>query len=262
MQVSRSLQQELLRCWSPYRSAAANAASGFYCRRFAKLYAGSDSAAIPVQDEAPVCCELVTTTVRLPTAEQLATIRADALLPVYDMMHAAGSGLVPPVGTASHVENLSWGPSGWASALEQLLDSSIAAEQAGAALGCGGLLAGLAASRVHTQPRHALMHRMQQRLEHVCGEVSGSGRLLGGARLVLGATALATWLSQQACGLPPPSPASWRCQLHGLLEGLLSLDGLYEAAHKSVLPREASAALDARLQGRALQLAGPMSACA
>ncbi len=214
-----------------------------------------------LQDEALVCRELVTTLVRLPTAEHLANISLDALLPVYDMMHAAGSGVMSPVETASSAESSSWGPSGWASCLEQLLDSSTAAERAGAALGCGGLLAGLATLRAQTQPRHALMHRLQQRLEHLCAEVSSPSRLRCGARLVPEAAALTAWLSQQACGLPPPSPAQWRCQLHGLLDGLLSLNGLYEAAHKRVLPREASAALDARLRGRAVQFAGPMSAC-
>ena len=229
--------------------------------RGGRLEYRSDSVATPLQDEALVCREMVTTVVRLPRAKQQAAISADALLPVYDMMHAAGSGLVPPVGTTSPVESSSWGPNGWASCLEQLLDSRIAAERAGAALGCGGLLAGLVTLRVHTQPRRSLMHRLQQRLEQLCAEVSSWSRLRGGAHLVLEAAAIATWLSQQACGLPPPSPASWRCQLHGLLDGLLSMDGLYEAAHKPVSPREASAALDVRLRGRALQLAGPMSAC-
>ena len=198
--------------------------------------------------------------VRLPTAEQLATIRADALLPLYDAMHLAGGRAMLPVETASHPGSSSWGPDCWASALEQLLDSSTAQEQAGAALGYCGLLAGSATAHVHAPPQHALSRRVQQRLECLCGEVSSPSRLLGGARLVLEAAALATWLSQQACGLPPASQAVWRCQLHGLLDGLLSLDGIFEAAHRLTLPREASAALDARLRGRALQLAGPMSA--
>ena len=221
----------------------------------------SDSGATPLQDEAHVCCQLIATMVQLPTAAQLDTSGADALLPMYDMMHAAGSGVDPPVGTASHVESSLRGPSGWASALEQLLDSGVAEERAGAALGCGGLVAGLATLRGHTQPQHSVMHRLQQRLERLCAAVSSSSRLPGGARLVLEAAALSTWLSQQACGLPSPSPALWRCQLHGLLDGLLSLDGLCQPAHEAALPKEASAALDARLRGRAAQLTGPMSAC-
>lgn len=207
-----------------------------------------------------MCFQLVTAMAKLPVPERNAvpTVTVDALLPMYDMMHAAARGAAPPSGLTSNGE--SWGPHAWASALEPLLDSAAEEERAGAALGCGGLLAGLAQQRSHAPQQHALKHRLQQRLVHLCAELGKRSDQLGRVRLALEGAAVAAWLSQQACGMPPPSQALWQCLLWALLAGLLSMDGIYEAARRRAVPQEASAALDARQRGRAAQLTGPISA--
>ena len=270
MPASRKPPLDLLHCWSPCRSAAVicNLSTDVpHNDSQVKLIICSLCVILtmlllsPLQDEAAICYDLVTTIVRLPTANSSAAnaTTVDALLPVYDTMHTAACGVAPPLGAAAKGQNAPWGPDGWASTLESMLDSAVATERAGPALACGGLLAGVARFRSHGRAQQ-LMHRLQHRLERLCANVVGNASSASSAaRLVLEAAALATWLSQQACGLPPPGGVLWRCQLHALLDGLLSMDRLYEAARCPAELQKASAALNAWQQGRAAQMTGPVS---
>ena len=178
----------------------------------------------------------------------------DALLPLFDMMHTAGRGAAP----APHDARALWAPNVWASALEHMLDSTVIEERAGAALGCGGLLAGLAVSRGDALAKQAVMRSLQQRLGRLCAQAAAASVPSGAARFEVEAAGLVVWLSQQSCGLPPPSQALWRCQLRAVLEGLLSMEDLFQAARRGATPQEVSAALEARLKGRSAQLPGPI----
>jgi hypothetical protein len=184
------------------------------------------------------------------------SVAMDALLPLFDMMHAAGRGAVP----APHNNWVLWTPHVLASALEHSLESTVTEERARAALGCGGLLAGLAASHGNAPAKTAVMHSLQQRLGRLCARAAGASGPSGTARFEVEAAGLAVWLSQQSCGLPPSSQLLWRCQLRAVLDGLLSMEGLFDAARRGAPPQEASAALEARLKGRSAQLPGPIGA--
>ena len=212
----------------------------------------------PAQDEPGVSRDLLASVITLPVTDRRVppSVSVDALLPLYDMMHDAGRGAEP----APTLDRVPWAPQVWASVLEHLMDAAISEERAGAALGCGGLLAGLATCRSDSPGKAEVMARLQQRLDRLSAQVAHASGPSQAARIELEAAGLAVWLSQQSCGLPLPNRPLLQCQLRALLDGLLSMEGLLDAARRGASPQEASAVLDARLKGRSAQLPGPIGA--